>query len=298
MEGMMLERTDVEVLLTLAEELHFGRTAERLRLTTGQVSRIVQRLERRIGATLFTRSSRKVAATPIGLQLAEELRPLVADMEAAEQRAIDAGRGLTGDLRVGFVGAAAGQALLKAVSLFSSRHRDCQVHIHEAQILDACDRVMSGHLDVLITALPVRDVCVGPVLVTEPLVLAVAEGHRLARQEAVTSEVFAAYPVIRPKGFPEESFRQRVPERTPSGRPMRPGPVAETFSEILALIASGQGIFPVGAHAARFYPRPDIAYVPLDDAPDLQWAPVWLESNQTNRVREFVECAAQANTDR
>lgn len=291
----MLDRPEVEVLLTLAEELHFGRTAARLRLTTGQVSRILQRLERRIGAKLFTRTSRRVEPTGIGARLAEDLRPLVAEMEAAEQRAVNAGRGITGDLRVGFVGAVAGQVLLNAVARFSGRHPDCQVHIHEAQIHDACERVFAGGLDVLITALPVHELAVGPVLITEPLLLAVADDHPITRMSTVTREVFAAYPVIHPRGLPEATLRHRVPERTPAGNPVREGPVAETFSEILALVAAGKGIFPVGEHAARFYPRPGVAYLPIADAPDLHWAPVWLESAETSRIREFVRCAAEVS---
>lgn len=289
----MLDRTDTEVLLTLDEELHFGRTADRLRLSTGQVSRIVKRLERRIGAPLFTRSSRAVAPTPIGSRLAAELRPLVTQMDQAEQRAIEAGRGLAGELRVGFVGAAASQVLLETVARFSDQNPDCRVHLHEAQLNDACERVMGGQLDVLITALPVEGVRIGPVLFSEPLVLAVPEGHPLTRESEVPPEAFAAHPIIHPKGLPEAAIRYRVPSTTTSDHPTRRGPVAETFSEILALVAAGRGLFPVAAHAARFYPRPGIVYLPIADAPELHWAPVWLESNETSRVRAFVDCAAQ-----
>ncbi|WP_316522109.1 helix-turn-helix domain-containing protein [Kitasatospora brasiliensis] len=56
----MLERVEAEVFLALAEELHFGRTAERLHLTTGRVSQVVRKLERRIGGPLFDRTSRSV----------------------------------------------------------------------------------------------------------------------------------------------------------------------------------------------------------------------------------------------
>lgn len=74
----MLERVEIEVFLTLAEELHFGRAAERLRLSTGRVSQVVRQLERRLGGALFERTSRSVRITPVGLRLAEELAPLVA----------------------------------------------------------------------------------------------------------------------------------------------------------------------------------------------------------------------------
>ncbi|MFC7759981.1 LysR family transcriptional regulator [Catellatospora bangladeshensis] len=291
----MLERVELEVLLTLAEQLHFTRTAEQLRLSTGQVSRIVKRLERRIGADLFVRTSRTVTLTPIGAALVEDLTPHVAGIRTALLRAAAAGRSVTGRVRVGFVGAAAGQLLLRTVALLGARHPDCDIHIQEAQVHDACQRVFNGSLDVLITALPVSGVSVGPVLLSEPQLLAVPAGHPLAARTEVSREVMADHPVIQmPDTMPEESRRYRIPVSTPGGRPVLPGPKADTFPEILALVAAGRGVFPVGAHAARFYPRPDIAYVPMPDAPPVRWAPVWLPVNDSALVRAFVDCATQA----
>lgn len=71
----MLERLELEAFLTLAEELHFGRTADRLGLTTSRISQTIRRLERRIGAALFERNSRKVSLTDVGRQLRDDLRP-------------------------------------------------------------------------------------------------------------------------------------------------------------------------------------------------------------------------------
>ncbi|WP_258314428.1 LysR family transcriptional regulator [Streptomyces sp. Act143] len=289
---------ETEVLLTLAEELHFGRTAERLRLTTSQVSRIVKSLERRVGASLFARTSRVVTLTSIGAALVADLKPHVRGMDAAVRKAVEAGRGVHGTLKVAFLGAAAGQLLLKAVALFGARHPDCGVSLHEAQVHDACARLLDGDVDVLITALPVRGVRVGPVLLSEPQILVVPRGHRLAGEAAVSREVFADHPVVQmPDTLPEETRLHRVPATTPSGRRVRLGPMANTFPEILGLVSSGQGIFPVGEHAARFYPRPDLTYIPLADAPPVQWAPVWREANETGSVRAFVQCAVQAAHD-
>lgn len=113
----MLERQEAEVFLTLAEELHFGRTAERVGITTGRVSQTIKKMERLVGAVLFERTSRQVLLTPIGRQLAEDLRPLVDGMNDAVRRAVDSGRGVTGDLHVGYLSATAGQLLLKAVAV-------------------------------------------------------------------------------------------------------------------------------------------------------------------------------------
>jgi len=70
-----MERRDAEIFLTLAEELHFGRTAERLFVSQARVSQSIKKLERRIGAPLFERTSRHVALTPIGRQLHRDIGP-------------------------------------------------------------------------------------------------------------------------------------------------------------------------------------------------------------------------------
>lgn len=52
----MMARAEMKIFLTFSEELHFGRTAERLDVTTGLVSKTVKKIERRVGATLFDRA--------------------------------------------------------------------------------------------------------------------------------------------------------------------------------------------------------------------------------------------------
>ncbi|MFD6609571.1 LysR family transcriptional regulator [Micromonospora chalcea] len=292
----MLERYEIETFLTLAGELHFGRTAERLRVSTGRVSHVVRKLERRIGAPLFERTSRVVRLTPIGARLAEEMRPLVAGIEAAVQRAVDAGRGLTGELRVAYVGESTAPVLLRAVALFTERHPDCEVHVHEAPLASTRSSLLDGTIDVLIASYPFDGMANGPVLMRERRVLAVAADHPLAAQESVSLEVLGDHPVVQYPAVTSAAFKQdRTPDRTPSGRPVPKGPVGGSFSEMLALVALGRGVLPVGEQARQFYARPDVAYVPIHDAAPISRGPVWPAANTTSRVREFVRAAADAN---
>ncbi|MEV6377300.1 LysR family transcriptional regulator [Micromonospora musae] len=291
----MLERYEVETFLALADELHFGRTAERLRLTTGRVSHVIKRLERRIGAPLFARTSRVVRLAPIGRQLADDLRPLVAGIEDALARAVDAGRGVTGTLRVAFLGEWTAPVLLKAVAVFSERHPDCAVEVREVQLFNSRPSLVDGSVDVLVAAYPFDGMATGPVLLTEDRVLAVPAGHPLATTESVSLEVLADHPVVQYPAATSDGFkRDRTPDHTPSGRPVPKGPAGNTFSEMLSLVAVGRGVLPVGEHTRRYYPRPDVAYVPIHDAPPIRRGPVWVESNTTARVREFVRAAADS----
>lgn len=293
----MLDRQDIEVFLTLAEELHFGRAAERLRLTTGRVSQTIKKAEREIGAPLVERS-RPARLTPVGRQLADDLAPHAEGLRQAIRRATATGRGVDGVLRVGFLGALAGQLLLRTVPVFAERHPGCEVQILETQWRDAVARLADRDVDMQFTDLLFADrpgLTGGPVLRSEPRLVALPAGHALAGAASLSVAEIAGLPRIQgPADAPERLRADRFPDRGPDGRPVPLGPQADSFGEALALIAAGHGIFPVGQHAARFYPRPDIAYVPLHDAPPIRWGPIWATAHATARVREFVEAATAA----
>lgn len=83
-----------------------------------------------------------------------------------------------------------------------------------------------------------------------------------------------------------------APTRTPSGRRVPRGPVGRTFHEILSLVASGQCVHPFGEVAARYNRPPGIVFVPMPDAPALQWALTWRASNDGPVIRALARTAA------
>ena len=160
-----MEQRDIEIFLTLAEELHFGRTAERLHVSTARVSQTIKKLERRVGAPLFERTSRQVALTPIGRRLDDDLRPAYQQIREGVDRAIAAARGVEGELRVGFIGTAVGQFLHQAGEIFHARHPACQVQIREARYSDFLELLRAGEIDVVLVPVPVNE----PDLVSSPV---------------------------------------------------------------------------------------------------------------------------------
>ncbi|GAA2274348.1 LysR family transcriptional regulator [Nonomuraea roseoviolacea subsp. roseoviolacea] len=296
----MLERHELEAFLTLAEELHFGRTAERLRVSTARVSQTVAKLERRVGVPLFNRTSRRVELTSVGRDLYEETRPAWDRIAAAYERAVAAGRGLTGTLRVAFVGAAGGQLLAGVAELFRRRQPDCDVRFREAHVVDLMPWLRAGEIDLALGTFPIDepDIETGPVLVSEARMLAVPAGHPFARRTSLSLEDLARVRLLQlPDTLPAALRADRTPSVTPSGRPIEPGPSASTFNELLTLVGAGHGVFPVGAHARRYYVRPDVAYVLIDDAPPLRWGLMWRTEGATARVRAFGEAARDLLAD-
>ncbi|MGW5351473.1 LysR family transcriptional regulator [Streptomyces sp. NPDC004031] len=289
-----MERRDIEIFLTVAEELHFGRTAERLRVSTARVSQTVKQLERRVGVLLFERTSRRVALTPVGQRLYDDIRPAYDQIVEGIRRAETAGRAVDGLLRVGFVGAPGGPFILAVAQSLRRRHPDVEVRIREVQFSDGYVPLRSGEIDVLLCSRPVEepDLTAGPVLVREPHVLAVSARHPFARRACVCLDDLARDIVLRsPRSVPDYWDEHHIPSRTPGGRPVERGESVETIQELIALVGAGQGIYPAPAHAAAYYARPDVTYVPISDAPPYEWGFVWRPSAATARLRAFHEAA-------
>jgi DNA-binding transcriptional LysR family regulator len=281
----MPERHEVESFLVLAEELHFGRTAERLRVSTARVSQTIRKLERRIGVPLFTRTSRRVELTPVGRQLRTDLAPAWAAVEAAFGAAVEAGRGVTGTLRAAFGDAAGGQLLAGVAELFRRRRPECRVELREARPAEVLPWLRAGEIDVVLAALPLDgpDLVTGPVLVSELRFLAVAAGHPFARRESVPVADLARVTVLR-DALPNPWLDEHAPVAEP-----RPG----GLQELLTLVGAGAGVLPVGAHIRRYHPRPDVAYVPFGDAPRLDWGLVWRTGPAPGRIQDFADAAAE-----
>lgn len=281
-----MERNEIETFLTLAQELHFGRTARRLQLSTSRVSQTIRQLERRVGAPLFRRTSRQVQLTPIGRRLAADLGPAWLQVQEGIQRAVDAGRGLAGTLTVGFVGPAASQLVARAATVFQLNSPDCEVVLREARTLAVTEWLRSGDADLALTVAqaPSDQLVHGPALVREAVVVALPSAHPYARRPRLTATDLSGTRLLRLEGMPELAAPRAGLEAAAAE------PVA-TLGEALALVGQGHGLLPVGAHVMRYHPRPDITYRVVDDQPHLEWRLCWLRERETARVRAFVETA-------
>jgi DNA-binding transcriptional LysR family regulator len=287
----------MEIFLTLAEELHFGRTAERLGISQGRVSQTIKRLERRFGVPLFARTSRRVALTPAGRRFRDDLLPAHRQIQQAIVRVMEAGRGITGTLRVGYSGQMAADVILRAAEKFQARHPDCQVRILEVQLSDPYGPMRAGEVDLQLTEFPVDepDITVGPVVLSEPRALLVSAGHPFADRESVSLEDYADTTLIAMTGtIPRLWLDHHYPRATPSGRPVPHDRTATYWQEVLALVAAGKGVSPASLGAAVYYSRPGLVYVPFRDAPPIEYGLMWPATGETARVRAFVQavCAA------
>lgn len=292
-----MERQEMEAFLALAEELHFGHTARRLGLSVGRVSQLIRTLERRVGALLFERTSRRVVMTPIGARLREDLLPAHRQITAALEHAVAAGRGISGRLRVGFSSQMVARLLMRAIEAFKAVHPACEVTIQEVLLSDPYGPLRRAEVHLQVTELPLNepDLVAGPTLLSYPRSLLVPVGHALARSESVSLEDLADATLLTVGGSaPPHWCDHHFPRHTPSGRPIPHGHAAVSWHEIPVLVADGQGVTLASAGAEHLHAAPGVVWVPVRDATPVLYAPIWPKQGATAKVRAFVEALRTA----
>lgn len=254
---MDLDLRKLRYFVAVADQLHFSRAAEELHIAQPVLSRQIRALEQDLGASLFTRDRHGVALTDAGRQLLADAGPLLASARAARRRVAAAVRGGQ-RLTVGF---RAGIAVIPAARAFEDRHPDVVVDVQRIEWNDQAAMLLDGRIDVGYVRLPIDEagLRVAP-LYTEPRVVVLPAGHRLAGEEAVTEADLAGEPLV----WHADPSTQPTTRTHPNA-----GYVVRGVDETLEHVASGRGISFLARSATVFYSHPDVRYVPIPDlAPD------------------------------
>ncbi|MBR7825979.1 LysR family transcriptional regulator [Actinospica sp. MGRD01-02] len=282
---MDVDLRKLRYFLAVAEELHFGRAAERLHIAQPVLSRQIRALEGELGTELFMRDRRHTELTPAGEQLVRDAKPLLANADALLRRVLAAGEGVA-RFTIGFM---PGITLTPVISRLRERHPGLDVRMLRTGWHDQVDVLHDGRADVGILRLPIdpAGLEIRP-LYDEPRLAVVASGHRLAGKEAVQVADLAAEHLLQdPDAVPE--WRDIALELRTGER--RPVPAINSVEEKLELVAGGQGIAVIPASTANFYTRPDIETIPVEDLSPNHVAVAWPAGRTTALIREFVEAA-------
>ncbi|WP_194898737.1 LysR family transcriptional regulator [Catenulispora pinisilvae] len=282
---MDVDLRKLRYFLAVAEELHFGRAAERLHIAQPALSRQIRALEGELGAELFMRDRRHTELTPAGEQLVQEARPLLAGADALLRRVRAAGEGVT-RFTIGFM---PGITVTPVVRLLREHHPGLDVRMLRTGWHDQVEVLHDARAQVGIVRLPIdpAGLEIRP-LFTEPRVVVVASAHRLAGKEAVRVADLAADHLLQdPDAVPE--WRDIAVELRTGER--RPVPAIHSVEEKLELVAGGQGIAVIPASTANFYTRPGIEVIPVEDLGPNRVAAAWPIGQTGGLVEEFVEAA-------
>ena len=145
-----MEIQALRFVVTLAEELHFGRAAKRHFISAQPFGQHVQRLEHELGARLFERTSRRVSLTPAGERFVERAQAVLADLEELREIAAEEARADEGSLRVGILGFGVADRWPTLRDAVGEQQRGLTLEYRDLDLVDQYDALRRGDVDVAI----------------------------------------------------------------------------------------------------------------------------------------------------
>ena len=182
-----MEFRHLRYFLVLAEELHFGRAAQRLAITQPPLSLNIQQLEASVGAQLFTRNSRGVQLTAAGHAFVPAARSLLDQAVLAAREAREVSQGMLGSLQIGFAGTVLYRGLPQILKGFSAGHPKLRLVLRELSSSDQLIDLMHERLDIGFVHTTRVPAGFSQILVSsQPFVACLPADHALARRKSLS----------------------------------------------------------------------------------------------------------------
>ncbi|MEI2414743.1 LysR family transcriptional regulator [Orrella sp. JC864] len=257
----MIDSRLLQVFAVVADELHFGRAAQRLHLSQPPLSQSVRRLEELLEVKLLERTTRSVRLTAAGAELHRRIKRLADDSDAMVRAVRQAAKGQTGQLLIGLTPSSAYSNLPQALLGFRQRYPGILVDLQEMNSSEMPEALHTRRLDLALLRPPFADADLAPEPVyDEPMVLALRRDHPLARRRWVTMEQVLALPLVGYARSRSRYFSQVL--RLMIEAAGKPADIVQEsmIPTILLLVEAGMGAAVVPASLARM--RMDVlAYI-------------------------------------
>lgn len=283
-----MELHQLRCFLAVADELHFGRAAQRPRMPPSALGRHIHLLEESLGRPLFARTTRSVALTEDGSVLVGEARAVIAQVEAIAEHFRDK-RSVrsTRRFRIGVIDSAAAGLVPPLFADIRAAHPEIAIQLQEDKTIRMLPKILSGALDLAFVRPPERPdkrLEFKPIL-EESAVVALPERHLLARRKFVVFSDIAGQALIVPdRRSRPHSYNLTMKLFEAGGVKPQIAEVADEKQTIVGLVAAGLGV----AIVPRWTERIKIAgvrFVPLK-VPEatvvgrLPLAAVWLRGSR------------------
>ncbi|MER5640579.1 LysR family transcriptional regulator [Kitasatospora sp. NPDC002227] len=283
-----LETRELRYFVAVAEELHFGRAAERLGMAQPPLSRAIQQLERRLGVSLLERNRRGARLTGAGEVLLQEGRAALDAAAAAVRRTRRAGGadrpGGPRDRLVLAVKAAASHELLRRLlAAWALEPGCCEIEVLPCGMSEQEELLRDGRADVALMHTPWNSLAGfdSEPLVTEGQVALLPAGHPLAARRSLSLAEIGDVPGLPLARWP-----------THGTYPPGPGPEIHNQTQLAQLIALGRTVA-VAPDSARSWLWAEHAAVPLTDAPAVVTHIAWPPHSRSLPLAALVRTATR-----
>lgn len=292
-----MELRHLHYFVAVAEELHFGRAAERLHIAQPPLSQQIRSLEEELGVQLFYRTKRHVELTEVGQVFLQEARRTLAQAEQAVVAAQRAGRGELGRLVVSFVGSAVYEILPVTLRNFHERFPDVELHLRELTTAQQVRALRDGRIQIGFVRPPVGDDTLQTeTLFKEPLLVALPETHFLSNQAKIPTEALAhEHFILAPRHLGPGLYDQIISLCKQAGFSPNVTQEAIQMQTILGLVAAGLGVSLIPA-SARYLRERGIAYRELQHSNvEVEMALAWCKADAPPVLQTFIRVAKETS---
>ncbi|HHP7244039.1 MAG TPA: LysR family transcriptional regulator [Elainellaceae cyanobacterium] len=286
-----MELRHLRYFVAVAEELHFGRAAERLHIAQPPLSQQIRQLEEQLGFELFHRTKRSVKLTEAGRVFLDECQLVFRHLDQAIRAGQQASRGEIGKLVVGFVSSAAYSVLPPILNQFRNQFPGVDLTLKELTTDQQVQWLRDQRIDIGFVRPPVEDAELERVtILQEPLVVALPVGHALTQSpdislRSLSSESFILFPRPLAPGL----YDQIISLCQHGG--FSPNVVQEAIQmqTIVSLVAAQMGVAIV-PQSIQNLQRTGVVYQPFDaPTPKAAIALAWRRQDSSPTVQQFLE---------
>ncbi|MBX3331677.1 MAG: LysR family transcriptional regulator [Nitrospira sp.] len=282
--------TELQYIVAVAQERHFGRAADRVFVTQPALSLAIKKLEEELGTTIFERRQARIELTALGEQIVHQAQRV---LEEAEQIKILAAQGkdqLNGLLRLGVIATVGPYILPDLVPLLSARAPKMPLELEENLTQNLAGMLKNGKLDVIMIALPFEEPGVlTSALYDEPFQAVVPIGHHWQKKKLLDSRQLSAEKVLLPHAG--HCFRRQVLDACPElSRSDAEGWQGNSLETIRQMVVSGLGItvLPCSALSPKYRNKRLITIKLTDPAPGRRIGLAWRRGFTRPQVIEVI----------
>jgi DNA-binding transcriptional LysR family regulator len=277
-----LDMRKLRYFVAVAEELNFGRAAARLHIAQPVLSRQIRTFEIELGVQLFERNSRGTQLTRAGSQLLEDARFLLAESKALQQRLFQVAEATV----TVTVGVMPGLLATAAAAAFEATDASRRAVVVQVGWPDQVEVVRRGEIDVVYAREPIDHHGLGTApLLEEPRDAVLPSADPLAAKESVRLADLASKRLLQDPATVPEWYAIATPEHR------RAGHTAHTVEEKLELVAARAGFVILPRSTTKFYRRPDVRVLPIEDIGPSRVSLIWDAARQCAARDEFVTAA-------
>jgi DNA-binding transcriptional LysR family regulator len=287
----MVEVRHLRYFVTVAEELHFGRAAERLHMAQPPLSQQIRQLETQLGFQLFHRTQRRVSLTEAGQVFLQHSQDLLQQLERAIEAGRQASRGEVGKLAIGFVSSATYSLLPPILHEFRDRVPQVNLTLRELTTDQQVRWLAENRLDVGFIRPPIDDPQLRTqVILQEPLVVALPHRHPLAQTPRIPLASLATEPfILFPRRLAPGLYDQVI--SLCQSAQFSPKVVQEAIQmqTIVGLVAANMGVAIVPVSIQNLG-RTGVVYRPLQETtPQAAIALMWHPQHLTPAGQRFLD---------